>query len=651
MCGIAGFLADARFNQTRLLPVALSMADAIRHRGPDDNGVWTDPHARIALAQRRLSIIDLSPAGHQPMVSASGRYVIVFNGEIYNFSTLRAELETAGTAPAWRGHSDTEVLLALIEARGVRAALQAVRGMFAFALWDTHERTLVLARDRLGEKPLYYGRVGGSFAFGSELKALRAHPEWNAPVDRGALALFMRHNYVPAPYTIHEGIRKLPPGQMLTLAWGTKEPVVEPYWSARAAAEAGFRTPSNRSHAALTDALDALLRDAVAGQMVADVPLGAFLSGGIDSSVVVALMQAQSPRPVKTFTIGFTEEGYDEAVHAAAVARHLGTEHTELYVTPREAMAVIPRLPSIYDEPFADSSQIPTFLVSQLARQHVTVSLSGDGGDELLGGYNRYLLGKDLWQKLSLLPTGVRTAFARMVKAISPRTWSALMKPLMPLAPSRYRVGLPGDKLHKLADVVSHADLDSLYRDLVSHWRSPGEIVLGGAEYPTLLSQTGDLHIDDPVARMMFLDLVTYLPDDILVKVDRAAMAVSLETRVPLLDHRVVEFAWQVPMASKVDARGTKQLLRSVLDRYVPAALIDRPKMGFGVPIDSWLRGPLRDWAEALLDPARLKREGYLNPQPIRANWEQHLSGQRDWHYPLWDVLMFQAWLEHVDGR
>jgi len=651
MCGIAGFLADARFNQTRLLPVALSMADAIRHRGPDDNGVWTDPHARIALAQRRLSIIDLSPAGHQPMVSASGRYVIVFNGEIYNFSTLRAELETAGTAPAWRGHSDTEVLLALIEARGVRAALQAVRGMFAFALWDTHERTLVLARDRLGEKPLYYGRVGGSFAFGSELKALRAHPEWNAPVDRGALALFMRHNYVPAPYTIHEGIRKLPPGQMLTLAWGTKEPVVEPYWSARAAAEAGFRTPSNRSHAALTDALDSLLRDAVAGQMVADVPLGAFLSGGIDSSVVVALMQAQSPRPVKTFTIGFTEEGYDEAVHAAAVARHLGTEHTELYVTPREAMAVIPRLPSIYDEPFADSSQIPTFLVSQLARQHVTVSLSGDGGDELLGGYNRYLLGKDLWQKLSLLPTGVRTAFARMVKAISPRTWSALMKPLMPLAPSRYRVGLPGDKLHKLADVVSHADLDSLYRDLVSHWRSPGEIVLGGAEYPTLLSQTGDLPIDDPVARMMFLDLVTYLPDDILVKVDRAAMAVSLETRVPLLDHRVVEFAWQVPMASKVDARGTKQLLRSVLDRYVPAALIDRPKMGFGVPIDSWLRGPLRDWAEALLDPARLKCEGYLDPQPIRASWEQHLSGQRDWHYPLWDVLMFQAWLEHVDGR
>jgi asparagine synthase (glutamine-hydrolysing) len=651
MCGFTGFLADSRFDRARLAPTAQAMADAIRHRGPDDSGVWTDAQAGIALGHRRLSIIDLSPAGHQPMASASGRFVIVYNGEIYNFATLRAELEAQGSAPPWRGRSDTEVLLALIEARGVRAALQAVRGMFAFALWDTRDRTLVLARDRLGEKPLYYGRVGGSFAFGSELKALRAHPAWNAPVDRGALALFMRHSYVPSPYTIHEGIRKLQPGQMLTLARGTRDPVVEPYWSAREAAESGFRSPMTMSQAALTDSLDALLRDAIAGQMVADVPLGAFLSGGIDSSVVVALMQAQSTRPVKTFTIGFTEEGYDEAVHAAAVARHLGTEHTELYVTPREAMAVIPRLPSIYDEPFADSSQIPTFLVSQLARAHVTVSLSGDGGDELFGGYNRYLLGKDLWQKLSRLPTGVRSAFARLFKAIPPRTWPTLMKPFMPFAPGRYRVGLPGDKLYKLADVVAHADLDSLYRDIVSHWRSPGEIVLGGAEHPTLLSQAGDLPIDDPVARMMFLDLVTYMPDDILVKVDRAAMAVSLESRVPLLDHRLVEFAWQVPMMEKVNARGTKQLLRSVLRRYVPDELIDRPKMGFGVPIDRWLRGPLRDWAEALLDPARLRREGYFDPGPIRASWQQHLSGQRDWHYQLWDVLIFQAWLEHVDGQ
>jgi asparagine synthase (glutamine-hydrolysing) len=651
MCGFTGFLAGAHFERARLVPTATAMADAIRHRGPDDSGVWSDTSAGIVLAQRRLSIIDLSPAGHQPMVSASGRYVIAFNGEIYNFNELRAALESDNAAPPWRGHSDTEVLLAAIEARGVRMALQAARGMFAFALWDARDRTLILARDRLGEKPLYYGRVGGSFAFGSELKALRAHPDWCASIDRGALALLMRHNYVPSPYSIYQGIRKLPAGHLLTLQWEAKDPVVEPYWSARKVAESGFRAPTTMPHAALTDALDTLLRDAVAHQMIADVPLGAFLSGGIDSSVVVALMQAQSARPVKTFTIGFTEEGYDEATHAAAVARHLGTAHTELYVTPREAMAVIPRLPMIYDEPFADSSQIPTFLVSQLARSHVTVSLSGDGGDELFGGYNRYLLGKHLWRKLSLMPAGVRSALARLAKAVPAHTWSALMKPLMPLAPARYRVGLPGDKLHKLADAMAHPDLDSLYRDLVSHWKAPHELMLGAQEPPTLLSEAGNLSIDDPVARMMFLDLMTYLPDDILAKVDRAAMAVSLETRVPLLDHRVVEFAWQVPMAAKVNARGTKQLLRRVLDRYVPAELIDRPKMGFGVPIDSWLRGPLRAWAEALLDPARLRREGFLDPGPVRESWQQHLAGQRYCHYPLWNVLMFQAWLEHVDGR
>jgi asparagine synthase (glutamine-hydrolysing) len=651
VCGLTGFLANARFDRSRLTPTAEAMATAIRHRGPDDSGIWTDPQVGIVLAQRRLSIIDLSPAGHQPMASASGRFVIIFNGEIYNFNELRSDLEYEGAAPAWRGHSDTEVLLAAIEARGVQGALKSVRGMFAFSLWDTRDRTLVLARDRLGEKPLYYGRVGSCFAFGSELKALRAHPDWNAPVDRDALALFMRHNYVPAPYTIYKGIRKLPAGHCLTLRWGSDQPSIEAYWSAREVAEAGFRSPSESSQEALTDALDALLRDAVVHQMIADVPLGAFLSGGIDSSVVVALMQAQSSRPVKTFTIGFSEEGYDEAEHAAAVARHLGTDHTQLYVTPREAMDVIPGLPKIYDEPFADSSQIPTFLVSQLARRHVAVALSGDGGDELFGGYNRYLLGKDLWRRLSLLPVGLRTRLARLVKAVPARQWTTAMTPFMPFAPSRYRVGLPGDKLHKLADVMSHPDLDSLYRDLVSHWRSPEQIVVGAAEHPTLLNQAADLAIDDPVARMMYLDLVTYLPDDILVKVDRAAMAVSLETRVLLLDHRVVEFAWQVPMAEKVNAQGTKQLLRSVLRRYIPDALIDRPKMGFGVPIDSWLRGPLRDWAESLLDPARLVREGYLNPGPIHASWQQHLAGQRNAHYPLWNVLMFQAWLEHIDGR
>jgi len=651
MCGFTGFLADSHFDRARLASASHAMAETIRHRGPDDSGVWTDAETGIALAHRRLSIIDLSPAGHQPMASAGGRYVVAFNGEIYNFAALRSDLEAAGAAPAWRGHSDTEVLLALIEARGVFGALRAARGMFAFALWDTRERTLVLARDRLGEKPLYFGRLGGTFVFGSELKALRAHPQWRASIDRGALALFMRHNYVPAPYTIYQGIQKLLPGHLLTLRWGAPQPTIEPYWSAREVAEQGFSSPLTLDAATLTDELDALLRDSVAQQMVADVPLGAFLSGGIDSSLIVALMQSQSARPVRTFTIGFSEEGYDEAKHAAAVARHLGTEHTELYVTPNEAMAVIPRLPTIYDEPFADSSQIPTFLVAQLARSKVTVALSGDGGDELFGGYNRYLLGQELWGKLSRLPVGLRTALARVVKSVPARTWSSVMRPFMPLAPSRYRVGLPGDKLHKLAEVVAYPSLDSLYRDLVSHWKSPQQVVLGTREPITVLSSSGDLAIDDPVARMMFLDLVTYMPDDILVKVDRAAMAVSLETRIPLLDHRVVEFAWQVPMAAKVNSRSTKQLLRNVLHRYVPQALIDRPKMGFGVPIDSWLRGPLREWAESLLDPARLAREGYFDPEPIRASWQQHLAGQRQWHYPLWNVLMFQAWLERWHGE
>jgi asparagine synthase (glutamine-hydrolysing) len=626
------------------------MADRLVHRGPDDAGVWADEARGVALAQRRLSIVDLSAAGHQPMHSHGGRYVIVFNGEIYNHREMRLTLEPAA-AGGWRGQSDTEVLLAAIDAWGIDGALDAAVGMFAFALWDRAQRRLTLARDRLGEKPLYYGHVSAGLAFGSELKAIRALTPAAPTIDRGAVALFLRHGYVPTPHCIYRDFRKVEPGCYETFEAPNQPTGLTRYWSALAVARHGSAAPLADDHNELADRLNDLVGQAVRGQMVADVPVGAFLSGGIDSSTVTALMQAQSVRPVKTFTIGFADEGYDEAAHARAVARHLGTDHTELCVTPLEAMSVIPLLPGIYDEPFADSSQIPTFLVSQLARCKVTVSLSGDGGDELFGGYNRYLFGKDLWHKLSRLPTEVRAILARMVRMISAGTWSALMKPVMPLAPSRYRVGLPGDKLHKLADVIAHPNLESLYLDLVSQWQAPNELVLGAQEPTTLLHASVDPAIDDPVARMMLLDLVTYLPDDILVKVDRAAMAVSLETRVPLLDHRVVEFAWQVPMSAKVNAHGTKQLLRSVLRRYVPDALIDRPKMGFGVPIDKWLRGPLRDWAEALLDPTRLKREGYLNPEPIRVRWQQHLSAQRDWHYPLWNVLMFQAWLEQTDGR
>lgn len=630
--------------------MARAMALAVAHRGPDDSGVWTDPESGIALAHRRLSIIDVSPAGHQPMLSADGRYAIVYNGEIYNFAELRTELESMGQAPTWRGHSDTEVLLAAISALGLKAALERCVGMFALALWDREDRVLRLARDRLGEKPLYYGWAGETFLFGSELKALRAHPRWHADIDRGALALFMRHGYVPDPYSIYAGFSKLAPGYVLTLQPRTREPQLDIFWSAKQVAQRGAADPLPHNTNALMATLDSTLGDAVRRQMVADVPLGAFLSGGIDSSTVVALMQAQSTRPVKTFTIGFHEQGYDEARHAAAVARHLGTDHTELYVTPQQALDVIPLLPAIYDEPFADSSQIPTWLVSRLARQHVTVALSGDGGDELFGGYNRYLFTQQLWSRISRLPAAARRVIARALVALSPSRWNSIARPFLPFAPNYFRTGLPGDKIHKLAGVLSHGSADSLYHELVSQWANPLQTVRADYEPQTVLGAPGSVGLADPVARMMLLDLLTYLPGDILTKVDRAAMSVSLETRIPLLDHRVVELAWRIPHTAKIDRSEPKSLLRKVLYQYVPQELVDRPKMGFGVPVDHWLRGALRNWAEDLLSESSLARDGYLNPMPIRQRWQEHLSGQRSWHYPLWNVLMFQAWLRETHG-
>ncbi len=646
MCGFAGFITTEGTDHSTLVSIATSMANNLIHRGPDDAGAWVDSTCGIALAHRRLSIVDLSPAGHQPMRSADGRYVISYNGEIYNFAELRKSLEETGDAPAWRGHSDTEVLLATIAARGLDRALNLSIGMFAFALWDTRERVLHLVRDRIGEKPLYYGWAGRTFVFGSELKALRAHPHWNAEIDRSALALFMQYNYVPAPHSIYRGIFKLLPGHILTVAAQTREPSLKPYWSARAVAECGYASPFRGSEAEIGNELDLLLRDAVRKQMVADVPLGAFLSGGIDSSTIAALMQAQSTRPVKTFTIGFEEEGYNEAVHAAAVARHLGTDHTELYVTPEQAREVIPNLHTIYDEPFSDSSQIPTFLVSQLARSQVTVALSGDGGDELFAGYNRYILAKRIWGSRAPLPPYARRLVSSALTALAPASWDAIAKPLLAVAPRRYRVGQVGHKLHKLADAFSHTGFDALYGDLVSHWKPPQQIVLMDGEPAKALDASNSSVAGDPLAFMMLQDLITYLPDDVLAKVDRAAMAVSLETRVPLLDHRVVEFAWRIPLSAKLNSSGTKSVLRNVLYRYVPKALVDRPKMGFGVPIDSWLRGPLKSWADDLLDPARLRREGFLKPELIQQRWQEHQSGKRGWHYPLWDVLMFQAWLQ-----
>lgn len=650
MCGFTGFLSGSLHSTHNLHTLVSSMAHTIAHRGPDDAGAWVDQQAGIALGHRRLSIVDLSPAGHQPMLSASVQLVLAFNGEIYNHLALRTELEKSGQAPAWRGHSDTETLLAGFDAWGIQATLERCTGMFAFALWDQRTRTLTLGRDRLGEKPLYYGWQGqgqnATFLFGSELKALKAHPAFTASIDRNALCLLMRHNCIPAPYSIYEGIAKLEPGCLLTVSLAQPEPKVVRYWSAAAVAVAGCAEPFAGTPEQAVDALEVLLKSAVQQQMMADVPLGAFLSGGIDSSTIVALMQAQSARPVKTFTMGFNEAGYNEAVHAKVVAAHLGTEHTELYVTPQQALDVIPRLPTLYCEPFSDSSQIPTFLVSQLARQQVTVSLSGDAGDELFCGYNRYLMASGLWKKLSLLPAGSRRLAARGLTAMSPERWNALLWPVQGILPIKLRHANLGGKLHKGAGVLAAGSVDSLYLGLVSHWDDPASVVIGGTEPPTLLTGNAQpLQGLDDIQRMMALDTLTYLPDDILVKVDRAAMGVALEGRVPFLDHRVVEFAWSLPQSMKLRNGVGKWALREVLYRYVPKALIERPKMGFSVPIGDWLRGPLRDWAENLLDESRLRREGYFHPGPVRKKWVEHLSGVRNWQYHLWDVLMFQAWL------
>jgi len=643
MCGFSGF-----FSRTRNVNknICRKMTDTLIHRGPDDGGVWVDQDAGIALGHRRLSIQDLSPLGHQPMESFSGRYVVAYNGEIYNFRVLQKELEKIGCL--FKGHSDTEVLLAAVDTWGIETALTRFVGMFAFALWDKKERALVLARDRLGEKPLYYGWQGKTFLFGSELKALCAHPDWQGEIDRDSLALQMRHNYIPTPYSIYKGVYKLKPGTLLRIQLSSpvgEVPELKAYWQAREVAIDGVNQSLYLSDKDAISALDTLLHQTIREKMISDVPLGAFLSGGIDSSVVVAMMQAESSLPVKTFTIGFHEEGYNEAAHAKAVAKHLGTEHTELYVTPEQAMDVIPRLPVLYDEPFSDSSQIPTFLVSEMTKQHVTVALSGDGGDELFCGYNRYHWGQSIWSRLSLIPRPLRGVVASTICNISPSAWDGLFKFINPVLPSKLTYQTPGDKLHKLAEILKVKSPEALYHALVSHWKHPEQLVLGSREPLTELTNSSrwSSNIDSFIQRMQLLDTVSYLPDDILVKVDRAAMGVSLETRVPFLDHHVVEFAWQLPMSMKLRDGQGKWVLRQVLHKYIPRELIERPKMGFGVPIDIWLRGPLRDWAEALLDEKRLLEGGFFNVPPIRQKWKEHLSGKRNWQYYLWDVLMFQA--------
>lgn len=644
MCGFAGFVGDGGTNSRNPSAIARRMGMAIAHRGPDSSGIWRDAPAELTLVHRRLSVVDLSHAGHQPMASRSGRYMVTFNGEIYNHLDIRKELERTGHFADWRGSSDTETLLAAIEAWGLEATLLRSTGMFALALWDREDRSLALVRDRMGEKPLYYGWQGGVFLFGSELKALREHPCFSGDVDRGALALLMRQSYIPAPFSIYDNIEKVPAGHILRLdskAFAAKARVIPtPFWSLTQAIARGQSTPFAGNDAEAVSALDTLLRKSIARQMIADVPLGAFLSGGIDSSTVVALMQAQSSRPVKTFTIGFEETGYNEASHAKAMAQHLRTEHTELYVSPRDAEAIIPRLSRLYDEPFADSSQIPTFLLSEMTRRHVTVSLSGDGGDELFSGYNRYR-GAELWARLHLLPRCVRDLATRAALGLDPVRWNAIVSPFQRLFPG---INI-GDKLHKGATLVRCRTAAHFHDTISSKWADDQQIVIGAPPIEALSAGSSAFPADlGQVEMMMALDTVSYLADGILAKVDRAAMGVSLETRVPLLDHAIVEFAWRLPSSMKVrDGRG-KWILRKLLDRYIPRALLDRPKMGFRVPIDQWLRGSLRDWAEDLLDADRLKREGFLNPVPVRRKWREHLSGARNWQSDLWNVLMFQAW-------
>ncbi|MCA6098996.1 asparagine synthase (glutamine-hydrolyzing) [Bradyrhizobium australafricanum] len=641
MCGIAGFLADpsSRTSVDQLKSIADAMDVSLEHRGPDDHGIWVDAEAGAALVHRRLSIVDLSPAGHQPMHSADGRFVMVYNGEVYSHLPIRAEIEATGHR--FRGHSDTEVLLESFARYGIRATVDRLIGMFAIAIWDRQQRTLKLIRDRLGIKPIYWAKIGGLFMFGSELKALRRHPGWTPRIEPAAVASFMRHNYIPAPHTIYRDVYKLEPGTILTLEFG-RELQIDKFWDARQVALDGLSNPLSGDEASLVEQLETLLVDAVRKRTMADVPLGAFLSGGIDSSTVVALMKAANVGPVKTFSIGFEQKAFNEAPHAAAIAKYLGTEHTELIATSQQALEVVPKLSEIFDEPFADSSQIPTYLVSAMTRKHVTVALSGDGGDELFSGYNRYQLTRRSWRMLSLVPTPARKALAAGLTSVSSERWNAIFDYL----PEHSYPRLPGDKIHKFANVLGLNDADELYRKLISHW-DPDSIAPGVAEARGVLWDNS-VRTDFPnlLDRMQFLDSVTYLPDDILTKVDRASMAVALEARVPLLDHRVVEMAWRLPHSVKIRRGVSKWLLRQVLYRHVPRNLVERPKMGFSVPLDEWLRGPLRQWAENLLSEKRLRETDLFDVALIRRHWTEHLSRKRNWQYALWDVLMFEAWRE-----
>ncbi len=633
MCGIAGWIDARRMMEPDAARALLAeMSATLVHRGPDDAGQWLDPAARVALGHQRLSIIDLTASGHQPMVSRSGRWILTYNGEVYNHGELRARLVAAGSS--FRGHSDTEVIVEAIDRWGLAAAAAELIGMFAFAAWDRVERKLVLVRDRVGIKPLYYAQCGSTFLFGSELKALRRHPAFRPRLHRGAVALYLQHGYIPAPYSIYEGVFKLPPGTILeVVADGEVRKSSQVFWSLKDVVERGRTVRFVQGEAEAEEQLDALIRDAVERRMVADVPVGAFLSGGIDSSTVVGHMQAASARPVRTFAIGFSEGEFNEAPYAREVARHLGTEHLEFIVRPEEARDVIPQLAGQYDEPFGDSSAIPTFLVSRLTRQHVKVCLSGDGGDELFGGYQRYAFIEAAFRQVRGWPGWMRAAAAVVV----------------PRLPWRYVSKRWERRARTLVDLMRMRTPQEMYGLLHTHWRHPHGVLKDCPLPPTLFHQPTDWpETEDAIASMMFIDGMTYLPDDVLTKVDRASMAVGLEARVPLLDHRVIEFAWRLPMSFKRQGEQTKRILQRVLARYVPPSMFERKKAGFSIPIGAWLRGPLRDWAENLLSESRLEAGGLLRTAAVRRKWHEHLAGSSDWSPLLWDVLMLHDWLDQT---